>query len=254
MRPWPNSSEPLYYGVNLNNNCPSCGALYNVAAKDIGRRLKCKKCNTALTVTEAGLVVDDEDAPRGTDARALPDEADGDPVAKKKRPFSPGGNPLAAVGGIPTVLFAFGVFLVIVFTSFPIIGRAGTDRAAAYTERLKNDKELEVFELKPKGKKVSEFTDTEKKKIEDETPKIEAKYERLIERAGLEAKGTEVSNRRDVWMEQWGLMFGFLFVSFGCIGYLRTEQPLVMRIVAGTVLTFLLMIMLMKFSGCAAPR
>ena len=47
----------------MNNNCPSCGALYNVASKDIGRRLKCKKCNSALTVTDAGLEMDDGGPP-----------------------------------------------------------------------------------------------------------------------------------------------------------------------------------------------
>lgn len=243
----------------MNNTCPSCGTLYNVSSRDIGRKLRCKKCSAALTVTEDGLVLDDGTAEAaGAPPRSAPDDDVAEPAPKKKRterePRPPRVNPLVAIGGVPTLLFGIGVFLVIVFTAFPIIGRAGTDRAAAYTERLKNDKEYEILALKPKGKKTSEFTDADKKNIEESTPKIEAKYERLIEEAQLDAKRTELANRRDVWMERWGLMFGFLFVAFGCIGYLRTEQALILKIVAGTVLTFMLMILFMLFGGCSAPR
>ena len=39
----------------MNNACPECGAVYAVAEKDIGRRIACKKCNTALIVAEDGL-------------------------------------------------------------------------------------------------------------------------------------------------------------------------------------------------------
>ncbi len=243
----------------MNNTCPSCGALYNVSSRDIGRKLRCKKCSTALTVTDDGLVVDDGSAEAaGAPPRPAPDDDTGEPLPKKKRterePRGPRVNPLVMIGGVPTLLFGIGVFFVIVFTAFPIIGRAGSDRAAAYTERLKNDKDFELLDLKPKNKKASEYSDAEKKAIEEGTPKIEARYERLIEQAQLDAKRTELANRRDVWMERWGLMFGFLFVAFGCIGYLRTEQALILKIVAGTVLTFMLMILFMLFGGCSAPR
>src|SRR5688572_25569716 len=43
----------------VNNTCPTCGAVYNVAAKDIGRRIRCKKCATGLTVSDAGLELDE---------------------------------------------------------------------------------------------------------------------------------------------------------------------------------------------------
>ena len=42
----------------MNSACPTCGAVYAVTPKDVGRKLKCKKCHTALAVTDAGLVVD----------------------------------------------------------------------------------------------------------------------------------------------------------------------------------------------------
>ena len=244
----------------MNNTCPSCGTLYNVSSRDIGRKLRCKKCSTPLTVTEDGLVVDDGNLDAaGAAPRPAPDDDTAEPAPKKKRaeprePRAPRPNPLDLIGGVPTLLFGLGVFFVIVFTAFPIIGRAGTDRAAAYTERLKTDKELELLDLKPKNKKASDYSDAEKTKLSEETPKIEAKYERLIEQAQLDAKRTELANRRDVWMEQWGLMFGFILLAFGCICYLRTEQALILRIVAATVLTFMLMILFMLFGGCRLPR
>jgi predicted Zn finger-like uncharacterized protein len=36
----------------MNNTCPACGAAYNVSARDIGRRISCKKCGTPLAVTD----------------------------------------------------------------------------------------------------------------------------------------------------------------------------------------------------------
>lgn len=243
----------------MNDTCPECGALYNVSSRDIGRKLRCKKCSSSLTVTEAGLVIDDGKADADGAARPAPDES-AEPTPKKRRekearePRAPRPNPLLMIGGVPTLLFGLGVFFVIVFTAFPIIGRAGTDRAAAYAERLQNDQEQEILALVPKDKKPADFSDAEKKNMEEKRPKIEAKYERQIAEAKLDAKRTELANRRDVWMEKWGLMFGFILLAFGCIGYLRTEQALILRIVAATVLTFMLMILFMLFGGCSFPR
>lgn len=247
----------------MNQNCPSCGALYNVAEKDIGRKLKCKKCSAGLKVTDEGLVVDgtassppiSDPKPAASSLGADDDGGDDEPVVKKKkkdRVSGPGFDPsaaLAGIGGISTIIFGFGVFLVILFIALPLIGAQGTERAKAYKDKLVNEQAREKFELKPK-KKQSDWTDAEKKKIEEDSAKIDEKYARLIEEAGLDAESTRVSNVRSVWMEQYGLMFGFMFVAFGCIGYLRTEQPLVVKIVAGTILTFMMMILFMKFGGC----
>ena len=43
----------------MNNACPECGAVYAVAEKDIGRRIACKKCHSALVVADEGLVLDE---------------------------------------------------------------------------------------------------------------------------------------------------------------------------------------------------
>ena len=248
----------------MNNTCPSCGALYNVASKDIGRKIKCKKCSTALAVTDAGLVVDTPSAaasalsapaaPAPT-AAVVEEENRDEPVVKKKPSKysrAPGAG-IDILALLPTIVFGFGVFMVIVFISLPIIGQAGSERDKAYRDRLVNEQKYEIFNLKPK-KKESEWSESEKKKIEEETPKIEAKYARLIEEAELDAERTRISNIRQVWFEQYGLMFGFILVSFGCIAFLRTEQVLVVKIVAAVILCFMMMIMFMKFGGCQGPR
>lgn len=248
----------------MNNTCPSCGAVYNVASKDIGRRIKCKKCSAALVVTEAGLEEEGATAapaPRSAPAPASPApdyEEEPAPERKKRRdrPAGPGLNPLAMldqIGGISTIVFATGVFLVIVFTSFPIIGNASTRRANAYVDKLKLEQTTEIKNLFPKGKKVSDLTSDELKRIEDDTKKINEKYEKQLADAALDAERTKIGNIRDEWMERYGLMFGFILVSFGCIGYLRTEQQLVLKIVAGATLFFMLLIMFITFGsgGCS---
>ena len=247
----------------MNTACPNCGAIYNVAEKDIGRKIKCKKCSTALRVSDDGLEVDAGVAPVAPVAAAIAVEDDGDddrPLLKKNKASKytrmPGTNPLTAVGGIPTVLFAFGVFLVIVFTSLPVIGLAGTDRAQAYVDKLKLEQKMKIDALLPKGKTLGELNDGERTKYAEDSRKIVEDYSKRVSDATQDAEGTRISNRRDVWMERYGLMFGFLFVAFGCIGYLRTDQPLVLRIVAAVVLTFMMMVMFSTFGsgGCGSNR
>jgi hypothetical protein len=46
-------------------------------------------------------------------------------------------------------------------------------------------------------------------------------------------------------------MIGFFFLSFGCIGYLRTEQHMVVKIVAGAILTLM---MLVVFAGVSCDK
>jgi hypothetical protein len=237
--------------------------------KDVGRKIKCKKCAAALRVTEKGLEeddgraaeepavaeADDRDRQRGSD-----DRDDDRPAKQAKTPRErrgPAFDPtaaIAAVGGIPTVMFGFGVFLVIVFTSFPLIGAAATQRTAVAVDRLKLEQAAETRALLPRGKKVSELSPDEQKTYDEKRKKVEDEYERKIADAGIDAERTKIGNIRDVWYEQYGLMFGFLFTAFGCIGYLRTEQPLVLKIVAAVVLGVMLIVMFGKFGGCTGLR
>src|SRR4029077_15955569 len=134
----------------MNNACPTCGAVYAVTSKDIGRKLKCKKCSTALVVTDAGLVVD---APTATAAPAAPvataavaDDFDtGDEVVstkgKKAKKYSLGGGGgggefLAKIGGIPTILFSVGIFLVLWFSFMAPISEAAILRASVAERKV----------------------------------------------------------------------------------------------------------------------
>jgi hypothetical protein len=49
-------------------------------------------------------------------------------------------------------------------------------------------------------------------------------------------------------------MFGFFFVAFGCIGYLRTEQHIVVKIVAGAILTLMMLFVFGSISGGCGGR
>lgn len=239
----------------MNSSCPSCGAVYAVTPKDIGRKLKCKKCSTALAVTDAGLVVDSL-----AGSAAPTDEGDEviSPRTKKPRRYGtsaggPGiGEMLTKIGGIPTVLFALGTFLVIWFTFMEPIGFAASIRADAAAERLSLEQKAELTKLLPKGKKnVTELNEDERKKYDDEAKKINERYEKLIETARDDAAFTKNSNLRSIWFDKYGQLFGFILLAFGCIGYLRTEQPLTLQIVAAVVLgLMLLMVFSLAVSGC----
>jgi predicted Zn finger-like uncharacterized protein len=226
----------------MNGACPTCGAVYSVEPKDVGRRIRCKKCETALTVDPTGLVVDT--------AQPAPEPA----VAERTGPRVPNFNLIARVGGAPTALFGFGVFLVIVFTAMPLIGIAGSDRASALVERLEFEKEVKLKALVPKGKRESDLRDAEKAKFNEEKKKLEEDYDKRIEDAKNDSRATKIGNRRDVWYERYGLMFGFVFVAFGCIAYLRSAEALVLRIVAAVILSVMMIVMFLTFGGCAVPK
>lgn len=247
----------------MNNACPSCGAVYAVTAKDIGRKLKCKKCLTALAVTDAGLVID---TPTGSAVPVIAEDAGDDvftPKTKKSRKYGGPSGPalgemLTKVGGIPTILFALGTFLVIWFTFMTPIGEAASARAAAGIDKLMLEQKTELTKLLPKGKKnITELNEDERKKYDEESKKINEKYEKLLETAREDAASTQISNVRSVWFDKYGQLFGFVFLAFGCIGYLRTEQPLTLRIVAAVVLgLMLLMVFNLAVGGCngVTPR
>jgi predicted Zn finger-like uncharacterized protein len=258
----------------MNNACPTCGAVYAVASKDIGRKIKCKKCSTALLVDDTGLVVDAPVVAATPVATAAPVAAavvaddfdtgtEGAATAKKKaKKYADGGSGgglgaiLAKVGGVPTILFGIGVFLVIWFTFMPVIGEAAIMRAEENKNLLKHELNEELRALRPKDKQSEDaiLTEEEKKAFDEKSKPIVESYRKRFIEAENNAKLAPITNRRDVWFEQIGTMFGFLFIAFGCIGYLRGDQTLILRIVAAVVLTFMLIVVFSKFGGCAVPK
>jgi predicted Zn finger-like uncharacterized protein len=245
----------------MNNACPTCGAVYAVTAKDVGRKLKCKKCSTALVVTDAGLVVDGSSVAPAIPAVVDDFDTGGDEVVstrgKKAKKFSgpkgPGlGERIAKIGGIPTILFGIGTFLVIWFTFMTPIGEASTLRAQMAEAKVRMEQQAELKKLLPKGKKSPlELEGDERKTYEDKAKKINEDYEKRVDEAKEEATNAQISNVRSMWFDKYGQLFGFVFLAFGCIGYLRTEQPLIVKIVAAVVLALMLLLMLnLGIGGC----
>ncbi|MBA2226143.1 MJ0042-type zinc finger domain-containing protein [Thermogemmata fonticola] len=231
----------------MNNLCPACGAAYNIRPTDVGRKVRCKRCGAALVVAPEGLVAEAAAGAAPTDPSAVsPPVPSADPppapapaeaymeipvpslvASPYQRPYPPN-NFLAAIGGIPTVLFALGVFFVILFTFMTPIGEAATRRAQARVDLLKWEQDLEIRRLKDKD-------------IEKAAKIAESYLPKLVE-ASSSAEYTRISNIRSQWYDRYGQLLGFLLLAFGCIGYLRTEQPLVLRIVAAVTLSFMLMV------------
>jgi hypothetical protein len=245
----------------VNNACPSCGAIYNVASKDVGRRIRCKKCQSPLIVTEAGLEVDQPAS--AVPAAPVVDEAemaDDEEIVSTRRgrgkdrgrrysgPAGPGlAERVEKLGGVPTVVMGFGAFLVIVFLFMPIIGQAAIQRAEAGKQKLEQERDAKVKKLVPKGKKPQELTGDEQKKFLEEADKIQKDYEKQISDAEDDARGEVTSNKRAVWFERYGMMFGFLFVMVGSIMYMMPEQPNIRRIVGAIILTAQLVLVFIAF-------
>lgn len=253
----------------MNNTCPnaSCGAVYTVTAKDVGRKIKCKKCGIALRVDDSGLVEDDRDEAPDVD------DADSGAAPRKKRSFGGGGNPLAKlggfvekVGGVPTALFGLGIFLTIWFffgaiTTAPNGASDNRAKALAAQVRLERDQEYtkaegeppEQPELDADAKTIEAYSAAKKeydKNLAKKKKDIDKKFKKPLYEANDRYAETQISNARGQVFDQNGLMFGFLFLSFGCLAFVRGEGNLILRIVAGSILTLVLLVILMKFSGC----
>ncbi|MCE9568286.1 MAG: hypothetical protein K8U57_40315 [Planctomycetes bacterium] len=254
----------------MNNACPSCDAVYAVTAKDVGRKIKCKKCGTALRVDDSGLVEDGVEAPE-------PEESESEEVAapknKKASRFAGANRPkvgdiLQKLGGVPSALFGFGVFLTIWFffqQSISAPNGASDSRAKASAMRVKLEQDQEIRKAEadppelPEGAVDAAAMETYSKAKQEydknlmkKRKEIDKKFKKPLNEANDDFTLTQIGNARGQWWDQYGLMFGFMFLSFGCIAYVRGDGNLVLRIVAGTILTLLFLVIFGKFSGCGA--
>lgn len=247
----------------MNNACPSCGAVYAVTSRDIGRKLKCKKCSTALVVTDAGLVVDAPGAAPvvATEADDFDTGDEGGAVRKKAKRYGAGGAGMGEliekIGGIPTLLFGFGLFLVVVFYFMPRVSDASVDRAKGRIDRLnlevtqKLRKEMkdpeEVEKMTPEAQQEY-FKNLDKRKKE-----LAKEYKPKRDEAEDDVEYAKIDQKRSVWWDRYGLMFGFLFLAFGCVGYIRGEQHLVVKIVGAAILVAMMLIVFSSMGGCRGP-
>lgn len=237
----------------MNNSCPSCGAIYNVAQKDIGRRLKCKKCGSSLVVTDAGLEAEMgpvASAPaagpvRGPAADDDMYEDDAPPPRGRtsaRRGGGGGGGGLALdpiqifkdFGGVWSVLFGLGAFLVIVFLFQPLVGEAKVRSRTADIKAAQRDFEVRKKALE-KDSKTAEIT------------KLEESFEKRREELTDKVEAARISNAQGVYWERYFMMFGFILLMAGSLGYLMPGQPVVRRVVGGTVLTVEMILVFMYF-------
>lgn len=227
----------------MNNTCPSCGVLYNVAARDVGRRLRCKKCNVPLKVTDNGLETDIASPlpPTASPVAAVGPDDDLVLPPPQGRPWLSSrsrGVILAPIGGIPGVLFATGIVFVLFFTFMMRLGDASNLRAAEYLNKLALEKDIKIRKLLPKGKTdPSQLEGHELTKFNDERKRIEDEYLSLLLQADDDRRATEIGNKRLRLYEGYGQLLGFIFLAFGCLGFaLNNNVALLLRIVAAIIL------------------
>jgi hypothetical protein len=124
-------------------------------------------------------------------------------------------------------------------------------RAEALAQKLDAEAEAKAKDKLPKGKNELSMSEDERKKYFEDMKKILEDYGPQMKEAESDAKLARINSVRSLWYDRYGLMFGFIFVSFGCIGYLRSEQPLIMKIVAGVILGVMMIVVFGTFGGCS---
>lgn len=221
----------------MNDKCPTCGVIYNVNATDVGRRLKCKKCGAALTVTEEGLVTDESPDP----APPAPDFDDEPRPRKGRKPAIDPLALLATVGGVPGVLFGTGIVFVLFFAFLRVLSGPSDERAAEYGKKVALNEEVELRELlntvAPDKRDPGELDGDKRREYDEKRKKIEDRYFWKKKAADEDKRYTEIGNKRTRVFEGYGTMVGFMLLAFGCLGFLRTQDALLLRIVAGVILT-----------------
>ncbi len=233
----------------MNNECPTCGAVYGVAEKDIGRRLKCKKCGTRLTITEAGIEIDDAagsaPAPAMAAAAAAEPFAEAAPPPRRPKAARSGGGFDAAglldkVGGVSTLVFGLGAFLIIVFTFMPLIGSAKAARKVA------NAKEAEIDHTAKIKRMVKD------KSKEEEITKANKEHEEEMVDLNRSAEYASLGNAQSAYSDRYFLMFGFVFLMVGSLLFMLPEQPPIKRTVGAIVITAQMVLVFMFVLGRSA--
>lgn len=221
----------------MRNACPTCQTVYAVTPKDVGRRIVCRRCESALVIDDDGFRLETPPAPppppepmpsreerareekprEERPRRPLPEPREPrEPLWSKVRPYLDG----------PTVAFTAGVFLVIVALFMPLIGKAKVERRQAFIteERLNTDDLIKQLRAA-------------KTPNEERIKKIEEDWQKRREALELDVKYAELGNQLGTYWDRYWLLGGFLLLGFGAIGFMRDNQPLIRRIVGAVVIT-----------------
>jgi hypothetical protein len=199
----------------MNNACPSCGAVYGVQPQHVGRRITCKKCNSSLIVTVDGLQLEGAapPPPPGADPLAASDPfAGGQP--SRRRPM---GNPFAGLGiDVSSIVFGVGVFLTLLFLFLPLI-----DAASATSRQADINAENNAWSRVKQADRTAQKAEAHDERVKELTYKLQ---------------DATVSRDKSLWWYRWGMMFAFLVLAAGCIGYMAPSQATYRRILGVVVL------------------
>jgi hypothetical protein len=205
------------------NLCPQrgCDATYDLDYSDVGRTIRCRKCGSQLEVEERGLrlVSSGEEPVLGTE-EAVPVR----PIEEPGRPrmSSPFQRPALTntVTVFSTVLFTLGALLVILFLFLPVIDQTAVarQRALRATEQRERDRRGE----RPfKGDGEIDVPPREKKRTSFDADPDEAR----------------TAAERSFYGYSIGMLFGFLLLAGGSIGYLAPSQSTPRKVVGAVVIS-----------------
>lgn len=188
----------------MRNTCPQCETLYAVTPADIGRRIACKNCRTALVVSEDGLTRDGDNPPSPPPPVApsvpAPDAA---PTIRRR---------LRAFFDLPTGLFTFGMVLTIVSLFGPLLDSSRVLGRQADLAEATSDYTRKSEDLK----------DAAQVKAREEFAKVKERWSAEVNAAKYDAARSQQSGQR-------GTVLGMVCLGLGCLGWISDPTATAMR-------------------------
>lgn len=228
----------------MNSACPGCGAVYNVTSKDVGRRLKCKKCNAPVIITEQGIEPDSAPVTAAPVAAGYAPQEGEDIIPSKPRRLRGGFSDTYQQNAslLASLLFGIGAFLVIFEMFMPLIGLAKIEARKEMREQAIRDfnkAKKEIEEGKDDGNKTNRIAELQKEHKKD----LDYWDEKI-----QDAKSASMTS---LYFEQYFMLFGFLLVMVASIMFMSPEQPTTKRVVGAVVITFQMLVVFTYFLGAS---
>ena len=222
----------------MNNTCPQCGAVYTVSSKDVGRRIACKKCKSHLIIDETGMRMDSiNESVTATSftpsAEDLP--ANSNPsIPKTRNSTDLLSMRLGIISDWSAVVFAAGLFLVIVFHFFPRIdlSMATSRDADVQVGQIDDSADQREVDARNNGKPTDADKESRRKRGDDWL-KTRAKLE---ERASL----AKYDSARAMPWNYRGQLFGYVLLAIAGVGMLMSDSH--SRRVLGGILLLLIFV------------
>jgi len=241
----------------MRTDCPSCNTVYAVTPQDVGKRIICKQCNSALVIAEDGFRLDlsvPAAAPksRTMSKREVDDDDDGDIDPPKKSKSSDESVGTKKSTGreidmakefywkyvdVPTILFGIGAFFILTFLFFPLIGKAKHERRVGALAEEKLDMEVDIRKLR------------EKPGNEEKIKKIEEEWAKRLPVLEADIRYADISNQRAGYFDRYGMLFGFVILMVGSLGMVRGDTHLVKRIFGAAVLGLQMLLVFSNLLG-----